>query len=103
MMKKLFALLLLLTLLLTSCASSLESEESPEKENTPKTEETETESDIDPLEGVPGESVTVLSGKHNPDGFSVGFARYNISPEPGVGLAGFGTEDTRLSEKVLDE
>ena len=103
MMKKLFVLLLLLTLLLTSCASSLEPEESHETENTPKTEETETESDIDPLEGVPGESVTVLSGKHNPDGFSVGFARYNISPEPGVGLAGFGTEDTRLSEKVLDE
>ncbi len=101
-MKKLFALLLLLSLLLTSCASSLEPEESPEDE-TAKTEETKTESGSDSLEGVPGEAVTTLSGKHNPDGFSVGFARFDITPEMSVPLGGFGNYGERFSTHAIDQ
>ena len=101
-MKKLFAMLLFMILPLTSCAPSLVPEESSEKE-TQKNEATKTENESDPLEGVPGEAVTVVSGKHNPDGFSVGFARYNITPEVSVPLGGFGDYDRRFSENILDQ
>ncbi len=86
----------------SSSNPALEEEESTEKE-TPKNEATKTESEGDPLEGVPGEAVTVVKGKHNPDGFSVGFARFNITPEESVPLGGFGDYDKRFSENILDQ
>lgn len=38
-----------------------------------------------------------------PDGFAVGWAREIINPKNGTGLGGYGTQKTRLSQRILDD
>lgn len=39
----------------------------------------------------------------NYDEFKVGYARMNISPQDPVPLSGFGSSDTRISERIMDD
>ncbi len=94
-MKRTLSLILCLCILcsLVSCASSLPVEETVEKTEETKeitAEKTEEEKDLGPI--------TL------PQGFSVGWARSDVTPANGTALAGYGAASNtkRLSSRVLD-
>ncbi len=86
-------LVLLMTLSLVSCSSSLIAPDTAHKktQEEEKTEEktVETEAEKGPV---------VL-----PEGFSVGYAKRAANPQAGVGMGGYSSVDSRLSEVNLDD
>ena len=76
-----------------SCSSSLAVTEEKEETKTEVTLEDTTAT----KEEVNTEPITL------PEGFSVGYGRKVINPENGTGLGGYGTQKTRLSQRILDD
>ncbi len=94
-MKKIVSILLLLCILLTlcSCSSSLAAETAG------KTEETKDKiaTGEKGTEEKEREEVTI------PQGFSVGYAKGEVNPAVGTGLGGYGTQNDRVSGRIIDD
>jgi len=80
---------------MVACSSSLESAETLTKEEQKteaKTEERKT-----------SEEILMPEGPHDPTGFSAGFGKILVNPEPGTGLGGFANTNERPSKTIQDD
>lgn len=91
-MKRFCLILLVLSMLLSTCAcsSSLAAPQTAQE----KTEETKTEKE---------EKAEDLGPVVLPEGFSVGYAKRAANPQAGVGMGGYSSVGSRLSEVNLDD
>lgn len=100
-MKRILALFLSILMLLSliACSASIETEEEAQAE----TEETKAEEKKTEEKKEEKEDLEIVLPDAYPEGFTVGYARKVVNPEPGTGLGGYGDHMTRLSRKILDD